>query len=290
MEAWLIYSLISCISVGLFWFFQKIESESKLINTNGFIIYAHVAMIVLPLFMFVSGISQITVNLQLIFYAAIMNFLYILILKTRLKSLKFLSSSTYFINYRIFSSILLLIFGQILFWENISAQEYLGIFLWFVIFYFLLEKKTKKESDRDLKNGYIFLFIWVLLLSVIWLAQKQFTLGDFDVVSYIFYSGFAGIFSTIMMKKKDEKLWEILHVKRKKDVLFLLATSIIFPVGMYCNLYALMAGWDVAIVYKIISYSLFIPIILSIIFYKEKITPNKIFAFILTIASIWLFV
>jgi hypothetical protein len=52
----------------------------------------------------------------------------------------------------------------------------------------------------------MFLFAGVLLLSVIWLAQKQFTLGDFDVVSYIFYSGFAGIFSTIMIKNKEEKL------------------------------------------------------------------------------------
>jgi uncharacterized membrane protein len=48
--------------------------------------------------------------------------------------------------------------------------------------------------------------------------------------------------------------------------------------------------WDVAIVYKIISYSLFIPIILSVIFYKEKITVKKWVAFLLTIVSILLFV
>lgn len=290
MELWLVYSLISCVTVWLFGFFQKIESESKSINTNGFIIYAHVWMIILPFLMFLSEVSEITVNIKLIFYAIVMNFLYIIILKTRLKSLKFLSSSTYFINYRIFSSILLLIFGQILFWEIISAQEYLWIFLGFIIFYFLLEKKTQNESDNDLKKWYMFLFAGVLLLSVIWLAQKQFTLGDFDVVSYIFYSGFAGIFSTIMIKNKEEKLWEILYIKRKKDILFLWVTSLIFPIWMYCNLYALISGWDVAVVYKIISYSLFIPIILSIIFYKEKVTVNKIFAFILTVASIWLFV
>lgn len=290
MELWVIYSLISCLAVWLFGFFQKVESESKSVNTNGFIIYAHVSMILLPLVMFLTWFSQITVNLELIFYAIVMNFMYIIILKTRLKSLKFLSSSTYFINYRIFSSILLLIFGQILFWEIIFPREYLGIFLWFVIFYFLLEKKTKKESDQDLKKWYLFLAAGVGLLSVIWLAQKQFTLWDFDIVSYIFYSWFAGIFSTFMMRKKEETLKEILKIKRKKDILFLVWTAIVFPMWLYCNLQALMAGWDVAVVYKIISYSLFIPIILSVIFYKEKITLNKIFAFILTIASIWLFV
>ncbi len=290
MELWVIYSLISCVAVWLFGFFQKIESESKSVNTNGFIIYAHVSMILLPLVMFLTWFSQITVNLELIFYAIVMNFMYIIILKTRLKSLKFLSSSTYFINYRIFSSILLLLFGQILFWEIISLREYLGIFLWFVIFYFLLEKKTKKESNQDLKKWYLFLSAGVGLLSVIWLAQKQFTLWDFDIVSYIFYSWFAGIFSTYMMRKKGETLKGILKISRKKDILFLTLTSIIFPIWMYCNLQALMAGGDVAVVYKIISYSLFIPIILSVIFYKEKITLNKIFAFILTIASIWLFV
>jgi uncharacterized protein (DUF486 family) len=52
----------------------------------------------------------------------------------------------------------------------------------------------------------------------------------------------------------------------------------------------LFSGWDIAIVYKIVSYSLFLPIIFSITYYKEPLTPKKIIAFILTVVSIWLFI
>ena len=61
-----------------------------------------------------------------------------------------------------------------------------------------------------------------------------------------------------------------------------------YSVAAIVNSYAYYGG-NVAIVYKIISYSLFIPIILSIIFYKEKVTPKKMIAFLLTILSIALF-
>ena len=42
--------------------------------------------------------------------------------------------------------------------------------------------------------------------------------------------------------------------------------------------------------YKMISYSLFVPVILSLIIYKEEISKKKIFAIFLTIVSVTLFI
>ncbi|MCD5380450.1 hypothetical protein LR004_00850, partial [Candidatus Gracilibacteria bacterium] len=65
---------------------------------------------------------------------------------------------------------------------------------------------------------------------------------------------------------------------------------IIFTSGIFLSLSAVASGGDLAIVYKILSYSLFIPIILSVIVYKEKIGIRQIIAFILTVISILLFI
>jgi uncharacterized membrane protein len=289
MEIWMMYALVWSVTIGIYWFLQKIEAESN-INRNSFILYSHVWMIIYPLIYLLITWWKIHFNMQIFLYALLLNTIYVIIMKFRLKSLEYIDSSSYFINYRIFSSILLLIFGQIFFWEIISIKEYIWIFLWFIIFYLLLEKKYNKESDNNVYKGFIYLAIGIIWVSLIWIIQKNFILLDLDFSSYIFFSWITWSIVTLWMSWKDKIIKDILSIKKKKDYVFLFVCATIFPLGMFCNLQAVDGWGDVAIVYKIISYSLFIPIILSVIFYKEKITLKKALAFILTIASIGLFV
>jgi uncharacterized membrane protein len=136
----------------------------------------------------------------------------------------------------------------------------------------------------------MYLGIGIIWISFNWIIQKQFILLDLDFASYILFSWITGSLVTLLFKGNKNTLGEVIKVKNNKHILFLLLCWTIFPLWMFFNLHAVYEWWDVAIVYKIISYSLFIPIILSVIFYKEKITVKKLLAFILTIASIWLFV
>ena len=53
--------------------------------------------------------------------------------------------------------------------------------------------------------------------------------------------------------------------------------------------FSLAHGANLVIYAKISSYSMFVPIILAIIIYKEKVTIKKLVAFILTIISLGLF-
>jgi drug/metabolite transporter (DMT)-like permease len=289
MEIWMMYALGGSLTIGIYSFLQKIESESK-INRNSFILYSHVWMIIYPLLYLLSTWGKIEFNMQIFLYALLINTIYVTVMKFRLKSLEYLDSSSYFINYRIFSSILLLIFWQIFFWEIISIKEYIWIFLGFIIFYLLLEKKYKNESEDNLYKGFIYLGIGVIWVSVMWIIQKQFILLDLDFASYILFSWITGSLVTLWFKGNKNTLKEVIKVKNNKQILFLLLCWTIFPLWMFFNLNAVYQWWDVAIVYKIVSYSLFIPIILSVIFYNEKITVKKLLAFILTIASIGLFV
>ena len=219
-------------------------------------------------------------------YGAMITGVYIAILQSRIKCLKYVDSSTYFINYRIFSSILLLIFGQILFSEVISLQEYVLIFLWFLIFFLLLEKKEKKESKSDFVKWIYYILFGVVLITVAQLLSKSFVVSGHNIASLFVVQWFVGMIIMRLRQKEGKKIWKVTN---KKEILFLMINGIFFYCSALFNTLAFQQG-DVVIVYKIISYSLFIPIILSVIFYKEKITVKKVVAFILTIVSILLFV
>lgn len=285
----MIYALAWSITIGIYGFLQKIEAESD-VNRNSFILYSHLWMIIYPLIYLLITWKNIDFNVEIFLYALVINTIYVTVMKFRLKSLEYLSSSSYFINYRIFSSILLLIFGQVFFWEIINTKEYIWIFIWFIIFYLLLEKKYKDESDKNYMNGFLYLWIWIIWVSLIWIIQKNFILLDLDFASYIFFSWITGSLVTLWVKWKKDRLQDVFKVTNTKHIIFLFLCGTIFPLWMFFNLHAVDQGWDIAIVYKIVSYSLFIPIILSVIFYKEKVTFKKLLAFVLTIASIWLFV
>jgi len=289
MEDWIIYALLWSIIIWIYWFLQKIQTESK-VNRNAFIIYSHLWMVIYPLlYSFVSG-KSIVFDMTIFSFAFVLTSIYVVIMIFRLKSLKYLDSSTFFINYRIFSSILLIVLWQIIYSEVINIREYIWIFIGFIIFYLLLEKKYSREPMNNFIKWYLYLGIWVLWVSTIWIIQKYFVLQDLDFMSYMFFSWTVGIFMTILFNWKTDSLKEMLKVSKRKDILFLLISALLFPFWMLFNLLAVKSGGDVAIVYKIISYSLFIPIILSIIVYKEKVTTKKVLAFILTVFSILLFI
>jgi uncharacterized membrane protein len=288
METWLIYAILWSICTGVFWILQKIDAESEM-NRNWFIFYAHIWAAVIPLIIILFSAQQFYHDFHLLIFSIFASLAYFFVLKLRLVCLTYMSSSSYFINYRIFVSILLLFWGQLFFSENINVNEYLGVFLWFIVFYLLLEKKIDNKKQTDLWLWYVYLGLSILIASALWMLQKLVALEAFDILTYVFYSGaFWALFSLLFKWKDTLKI--VLSATRQKHILFLFLSWASFWAWHCFNLGALEAGWDIAIVYKIISYSLFFPIIFSIIFYKEELTIKRIIAFILTIISIFLFV
>lgn len=289
VESWFLYAIGSFFLVWIYWFLQKVEAESSL-NTNSFIFYAHSGCIIFPLIYIVFLWWTFDFNYRNILFWIGINLLYVWALKSRIKSLKTLSSSAFFINYRIASSSLLIILGQMFFHEHIALKEYVWMLLWFIIFYLLLEKKKTDAKKKEILYWYLFLLVSILLITIIWLLMKQFVIMSWwDAITYIFTAWIAGIFWTLLMKWWDS-LSDVLVIKERKHVLFLAFTTFVFTSWIFANMNAIVQWWDLAIVYKILSYSLFIPIILSVIFYKEKIWIRQILAFILTVISIMLFV
>lgn len=287
-QYWFIFAIITSISIGFYGFAQKMQSEQGSISNTTFIFYSYVAMTILPWIVMIALQSPPVFAKPELLYSLFITWVYVYIIKTRLLSLKYLSSSTYFINYRIISSVWLLLVGILFFSESISLKEYIGIFVGFIVFYLLIEKKDNSESLSDLKKGFIYLFLGTIGVALLQTAAKSFAVWNYDVLSLVLFQGVYGmIFSYIF--QKWETIKSILYVKSSRWKLFLFAAGFVFTLAALLNNLALK-WWDLAIVYKIISYSLFIPIIFSIIVYKEKVWIKKLSAFILTIISMLLFV
>ncbi len=170
MEMWMVFSIGAAIITGVYGFLQKVATETE-VNHTSFILYAHLWMVVYALWHMILTQTFFDFSWKIFLFALMTNVLYVIIVKLRFVSLKFIDTSSYFINYRVLSSIGLLLSGQFIFSEHISFQEYIWVFLWFLIFYLLLEKKYKQESRSQMWRGFLYLIIGVVLLVLIWVVQ-----------------------------------------------------------------------------------------------------------------------
>lgn len=251
--------------------------------------YSWICMLISSVVYIIFSSWTLSFDIPIVISALLNGIVYSLVFHFRLKSLKYLDSSTFFINYRILSSIFLMIVWMIFFSEMLSYKEYIGIFLWFVIFYLLMDKKYKWESDKKMWKWYSYLMVWVVWVGILQSISKNFALHDYDYSNYLFYSSIIWILSTYILRWKWDSIKKIMKIKSFKMFVFLLFSWIIFTLYTLTAFLWMKFWWNMVVVYKIVSYWLFIPIILSIIIYKEKVTPKKVLAFILTILSIWLF-
>jgi hypothetical protein len=101
---WLIYSLFALVLIGIYGFLTKIQAESKL-SSNTFVFYNYIFLTLISFTLVWLLGGKLLINTGIISYALVTTVVYVALLYTRLEGLKYLSTSTYFINYRLLSSI-----------------------------------------------------------------------------------------------------------------------------------------------------------------------------------------
>ena len=208
--------------------------------------------------------------------------------KLVLQSLSHLSASAYFILVRIFSSFFVVIFSMIFLQEFLTLTQWIGIFFGIVVFLLLYDTKDKVKKSANIKLGFLFLFLVVLCFSYVNPIHKL-IMSEIDIYLYLFYFMLSTLFfSTILFLKPVKN--EILNTSKNLKIMGLALSSSFLLVVSITFLFQAYLLQEVAIVYKIFSFELFIPIIFSIIVYKEKITIRKVGAFIGTILTILFFV
>ena len=274
--------------MSTFWgAYQLISFQFKFITVNNlkrekiFLLGSFLGMLISLLFVDIQDLFR----LELAFFGIFVGFLIYLNQIFTIKGLKNLSSSMMFINVRVFSSIFLLFLGIIFFNEQMTLNKFLGFFLGVLVFALLFDKNETIEKEANVKVGLLFLCLSVLTFTIANFINKYASLINPNVLLFYFLVG-VFVFSLIEALYKKS-----LFIKEEyNSKIFILAASYGTLISILNHLFfTALSLHDLAVVYKIFSFEIFVPIFLSAIFYNEKLTIRKIIAFILTIASIWFF-
>jgi len=171
------------------------------------------------------------------------------------------------------------------FWEYLNSKEFIGIIVGVSIPLFLINKSEKKVQN-NLKLGLFYIIVTTVTAWVGSFFSKILHSNDLDIDLYMFIWFLSGIFIAGINYKLGQKKWKVYSTKGVYRLWVVLWIITFF--SMYTYTYAL--AWNLAIAVTINSFSILIPIILSVIFYKEEMTWKKALVIWLSIVSVILFI
>lgn len=288
MELWLIYACISALLVWLNNFFLKVFSEKgfdgSIMSMAQWITY----MILWWLHaIIVSSDFGLHGNWFLLVPTFLIIILYFTNIRIRIVILKYLSSSEYFVSYRIMSTAVLIVLWLFIFDETITIAQWFWLIIGSIGILFLFEEDKKLRKWHNWTKSIVLLGISVLAWVAIQVMNKYIAITDNLFSAILFYQGLLTIilFGGIEGKRITDS------IKRQTSLRHLLIvvtlTTVISYFATVFNFLSYGSGGNLSIVTKINAYSLFIPIILSMVFYHEKMSYKKWIAFVLTVISIY---
>ncbi|MDQ7022206.1 MAG: EamA family transporter [Candidatus Gracilibacteria bacterium] len=204
----------------------------------------------------------------------------------RVKSLDNMDTTLVFPLYKTFSPILITIISLFIFGESLNFKETLGIIVGIIV-PLLLITKTENNIQKNLKLGIIFVIATSIFGAISNGFNKAIYNFEINVDLFVLLSLIAGtfisIFSYKVFDKKEKKLYS-------KKGIYKFGVLLGFFHFMSFYTFTLAVKGNLAIAYTINSFSILIPIILSVIFYKENMTYKKAFVIFLSIISMLLFI
>jgi len=281
METWFIYALLSLITAWFFSFSSKMSIEK---NHNPALVTFYSMVVALFCWLVLLFFSwEKFGNIWLAGFLWTINWsLYLVTTLTRIKSLKYIDTSIYFPIYKALGPLLLIFITVWFFSETLTYTEVFWIFLWVSVPLILVWKNKK---SKDTKKWIKYLIIWLITALMASVSVKISTIYDVNVFLYTIFSLIAwSVLSVIVHKfdKKDKTDYSILHIKR-----IWIITWILNFTTFYCFVKAISLWNNLTVVYTIQSLYIIIPIILSIMIYKEHFDIKKFIAILLTVATIF---
>lgn len=282
---WYWYCLLWLVILGLWDYIKKIVTLRKF-DKDVFLAVCFILYVVLFFINFLIFWDK-TITQKEIFIAIPAGIFDFMIPLGMLAALKYADSSLAFVSIRMITSFTLLGVWAWYFNDNLHVLNLLWFGLWVIAIY-LLSWFNFWEKHKISQKG----FIWILL-AIVWItlgnSYFKYFVENVDIPSFMFLK-FTITALLIFVYLSLRKRWKNFSVKNVKNiiwyawittVLFLIQFGYVFP-----EIYTL---WALSISYKILSYSLAVPILLSIIFHWEKLTKRKKYAFILTALSLLFF-
>lgn len=281
LELRFLYALWSMVTAWLFTFSTKIQVEK---NHNPALVtfYSMIVALLCWIFLFLYK-GENPWNILLCFLLWLSNgILYLITTLTRIESLKFIDTSIYFPIYKSLAPLFLVVIAILFLWEKLSIKESIWVILWIAVPLILIWKNKKSNNT---KRWIKFMIIW--LATAIWAAilVKIWAIYKVNMVLYTIFSLWAWSILSILLHRNNTKKhskYSLLHIKRTWIITWVLNFT-----AFYFFVKAIEIWNNLWIVYTLQSLYILVPIILSIIIYKEHFDTKKLIAIILTIATIF---
>ncbi len=286
MELWFIYALWSILFAGGASFLQKVAMEreynSMLVSSLGMLASSLISITIVS---FTTGFSGWTAGLVI---GSLVGATYFIQSVLRLESLRNIDTAIFFPLYKTAAPIVAMVLGVIFFNEWFTKIEMFGLLVGLLVPLLLLHK-SEGSRQKDLTKGIMFLLLAAVLAGVSSaIAKHGATLLSTIFLFMAVSDGLGGaIGMSTFLTKEGNSVKKFIKQVRNRRFISLMVISSFFQFGGYASLlYAFKFGGSLAIVYTINSFYILIPIVLSIIIYKEHWNTRKAFAIGLSIVAL----
>ena len=281
MDNWYTLAIIALILMGTQSFLYKVSAERNC-NTawTTFSFMATVAHLSSVVFFFR---SESVPNITFTFFVGILNSsAFLVATMTHIEALKRLPSSIVYSIVRL-NVVVVVLFSIVYFKDRPTYYQIAGIMLAVIVILILTRQPEAEEpSAGQTKGGLILVFVSLFCGSIASISSKFAAMHanplTFMAISYLFSTLFS-----IGLRNKLQT--EPAQANYKEALAIGLSMGLINFAGYYTFLKALSIG-PLSIVIAIIGLHFVIAILLSVMIYKEKLTPPIIAGISLTILSV----
>jgi len=204
-------------------------------------------------------------------------------------ALQYIDTTIYFPLFKLFSPLLAIMFGVVLFQEQFTNPEWIGLLLGLFVPLILITPSENKRQ-QNLFRGLLLILV-TATCAASGAAFMKYATELWPNIGWFLVAQTCGVLlgSVITIALQNYRKFKILG---QKEVLYSglafwgFVRSAVMTLAMFFVAYAYIGGGTLAVVHTITSMYILIPIILAIIFYNEHWNLQKIVAIILSVASL----
>ena len=288
MELWLFFALVSAVAAGLLAFAQKVSAVRRY---NSSLFNGYSAGIASIIGLFVAGIYEgfDAITWPLVVVALLSGIASLLSTNLRVDSLKHIDTTISLPIHKFISPLFVLIFGIILFNEHLTTLEWFGIITGMFV-PLLLINKTEKTRQNNLYKGLILVIVSGLLSAIAFVINKYGSELFTSIILFVAITqGFMALSGAFMYKnRRPNEIDNHVHIYNYKLLKLAFWGGTAQFISFASIMLALIYGGALAVVYTIQSLYIVIPIVLSIIFFREHWDAKKVFVIGLSLVAIGL--
>lgn len=284
MPPWLLYSLSATLFYGILNFLYKVSAEYKL-PTQAVVFISACTVVISAAVTIAAGSNNLEFFMQALPYAAVNGTLFAFGALAKFKALKLAPASIVFPVNK-FNVLFVIVIGLVFFKEVPSFRQWAGVVMAILVLVLISFEQIKGTHITKL-HGIGFALLAALCTSFSMTAGKLASIRTdrltYILISYTFVTILSfGLYKTRVSHENGEKTFT-------NPRLYLLGGGIgILNFAGYNLVLKAFASGSMALVQPVFALSILIPIFLSAIIYREKLTFIRVISIGLSLASILL--